>query len=300
MFIPTFSMKSSSDFSLSPEESSKIISDTLSSDKPCLICRFGSTELSAYQNYRKGHPLSFLRKKHPFWVDSSVRNEMEQNAGFYPSSHSNLARFADIIDSCINEIDVLASWIKSEDSIRRLNKCKKIPLLFLEPHWSATPWSKLLANKKVLVIHPFSESIISQYERRSLLFDNKDILPEFKKLTIIKAIQLSDLLEKKFPDWFSALDYMQKEIDKTDFEIALIGCGAYGMPLAAYCKRLGKQAIHMGGALQLLFGIWGARWEDPTYSKIPHYQNLRNEYWIRPSAKETPNYAKLIENGCYW
>lgn len=50
---------------------------------------------------------------------------------------------------------------------------------------------------------------------------------------------------------------MQDEISKEDYDICLIGCGAYGFSLAAYVKRCGKQAIHMGGALQLLFGIKG-------------------------------------------
>ena len=27
-----------------------------------------------------------------------------------------------------------------------------------------------------------------------------------------------------------------------------LGCGAYGFPLAAHVKRMGKKAIHMGGS----------------------------------------------------
>ena len=52
------------------------------------------------------------------------------------------------------------------------------------------------------------------------------------------------------------------------FDVAIIGCGAYGMPLAAMLKQAGKQAIHLGGATQLLFGIKGKRWEE--IKTIPH------------------------------
>lgn len=55
-------------------------------------------------------------------------------------------------------------------------------------------------------------------------------------------------------------------MDAVDYDIVLLGCGAYGFPLAAYAKRRGKQAIHMGGSLQLLFGIKGKRWEDQNYA----------------------------------
>ena len=71
---------------------------------------------------------------------------------------------------------------------------------------------------------------------------------------------------------------MKSEIDKCDYDVCLIGCGAYGFPLAAHVKHKGKQAIHLGGTLQLLFGIKGNRWFDPNsflYPKFnPHCSHL--------------------------
>ena len=95
---------------------------------------------------------------------------------------------------------------------------------------------------------------------------------------------------------------MKKEIDKVDYDVCLLGCGAYGFPLAAHCKRKGKQAIHLGGILQLLFGIKGKRWEtDPGYiNDFPYASTYYNEYWVRASAMETPQKANDVENGCYW
>ena len=90
---------------------------------------------------------------------------------------------------------------------------------------------------------------------------------------------------------------MKKQIDKVDFDIAIIGCGAYGMPLAAKLKGAGKQAIHLGGATQLLFGIKGRRWEENYPSKIATFFN---EHWVYPNKEETPQNAKVVERGCYW
>lgn len=72
----------------------------------------------------------------------------------------------------------------------------------------------------------------------------------------------------QFKDWFEALEYMKTEIDKVDYDICLIGAGAYGFPLAAHVKRQGKQGVHLGGALQLLFGIKGKRWEMANYDSL--------------------------------
>ena len=158
--------------------------------------------------------------------------------------------------------------------------------------------SHLVKGKKVLVIHPFEESIRSQYARREKLFPgNSDILPEFE-LKTIKAVQ--SLADNKdtlpFKTWFEALKSMTDQIDKTDFDIAIIGAGAYGLPLGAHCKRIGKQAIHLGGATQLLFGIMGRRWEN--YNSFT--DKYVNEYWIRPSESERPKGAEKVEGACYF
>ena len=147
----------------------------------------------------------------------------------------------------------------------------------------------------MLVIHPFSKSIESQYKRRKQIWANENILPEFKLITY-KAIQtIAGNNTENYSDWFEALDIMKKDISKIDFDIAIIGCGAYGFPLAAECKRIGKKAIHLGGQVQMMFGISGKRWEE-----IPYYQQFINEYWVHPMEEEIPNNFKKVEGGCYW
>lgn len=155
------------------------------------------------------------------------------------------------------------------------------------------------------MIHPFKNTIEKQYQKRELLFENKDVLPKFESLTVIRAIQ-SLGGNSQFKDWFEALEYMKNEIDKVDYDICLIGAGAYGFPLAAHVKRQGKQGIHLGGALQLLFGIKGKRWENPNYSldwnlEKDTYKNLlNNKNWLRADENETPKTASNVEGGCYW
>ena len=163
-----------------------------------------------------------------------------------------------------------------------------------------------MKEKKVLVIHPFSETIKRQYDsKRTLLFKNPKVLPEFDLITI-KAVQ-SIGGKSDFITWFDALQYMKDEIDKHEYDIALIGCGAYGFPLAAHVKRSGKKAVHLGGALQLLFGIKGKRWMNPEYGmkSLPfitrnYYNNLMNEYWVFPSDTERISNAQNVEGACYW
>jgi hypothetical protein len=163
-----------------------------------------------------------------------------------------------------------------------------------------------LEGKKILVVHPFDDIINFQYQKRGLLFENKNTLPSFESLTTIKAIQSLGEADDRFLDWFEALDHMKEEINCVDFDICLIGAGAYGFPLAAHVKRMGKKAVHLGGSLQLLFGIIGKRWEDPNYGVkewgIPKgtYSNLINEFWVRPGNNNKPKNAEQVEGACYW
>lgn len=92
-------------------------------------------------------------------------------------------------------------------------------------------------RKKVLVVHPFEESIQDQYKHFDKLFPCTDILPEFE-LKTLKAVQTAgSAVDPRFSTWFDALDYMCGECEKIDFDIALLGCGAYGYPLAAHIKK---------------------------------------------------------------
>ncbi len=107
------------------------------------------------------------------------------------------------------------------------------------------------------------------------------------------------------PD-FEALEKMEQDKSKIDFDVCLLGCGAYGMPLAAFIKsKLQKTAIHIGGSLQLFFGIKGNRWENPEYgiwatNDIGRYPKLFNEYWIRPYGGSQVKGSEKVDDNCYW
>lgn len=177
------------------------------------------------------------------------------------------------------------------------NHTSMVQLETLYPFFVEHPWMEALEHKKVLVIHPFKESIEKQYKKRRVLFPNENWLPEFD-LTVIKAVQsAAGERPSAFKDWFEALEYMKNEINRTDFDIAILGCGAYGLPLAGYIKDIGKKAIHIGGGTQLLFGIKGKRWEQYDHSC---YRDLFNEHWCSPTENERPSKSKSIEGSCYW
>ncbi|MEM9219322.1 MAG: hypothetical protein AAGD25_33935 [Cyanobacteria bacterium P01_F01_bin.150] len=285
------------------QEASDLIAEYLNYDKPCLIAKIGANELDATlrhmafisedSNWNK--LWAFLNNDMgPFWWDLGIKKRMALS-GLFPTDDKLLDEFSAHTVSCLRNIDVFGCWLPHEYRLSHcLSSAKFIPLSDIEPYYHQIPWTLFLRDKKVLVVNPFARSIESQYRKRDLLFNDKNILPEFK-LKTFKTYTSLDGKPDKFSDWFEALDFMCDRISEIDFDIALVTCASYGLPISSFIKSIGKKAINMGGSLQILFGIKGKRWD-----KIPFFQNLYNDYWVRPSTDETPELYKKFEGGCYW
>lgn len=286
------------------QEANDLVRTELLEDKPLMLCKFGTTEFDCIRNYlsmqspkRVSDIMRYVKREKKFlwWWEHGF--EMWKQSGFFPPTDKMLDKFVELVFDDIKEIDILCSYIKEEAELKNeLAHAKKINTAGVSRPWRYEhPWTKSLEGKKVLVVHPFEESIQSQYKKRHLLFKNPDILPEFE-LTTIKAVQtIAHNQSNQFSNWFEALDYMKDKISNTDFDIALIGCGAYGMPLAAHVKRMGKKGLHLASHVQILFGIYGKRWE-----KSEEYVDLINEHWARPLPTEVPANHKKVEGGAYW
>lgn len=284
---------------MSSTKTNEYLYEKIQSGEPFLACRFGNTELQTVVGNLKVKILGHSKEADEYLDKWFTR--LGNGAGFFPVDYQYLDRFSDCILDAVANTDLLAMWHLNMEDFVIEEYAPKVDLTFLfrlEP-WLAkkTPWSVALKGKKVLVIHPFEDTIRKQYQNREKLFPGTDILPEFE-LKTLKAVQtIAGEKDERFETWFEALDYMYEEAMKIDFDIAIIGCGAYGMPLAGKLKKAGKQAIHLGGATQLMFGIKGKRWEDNYPSKIAQYFN---DAWVYPGKNETPKNASVVEKGCYW
>ena len=276
---------------MSKDDGIEVIVNKLESEEPCMISRFGSTELQTL-TYVKLFPLLLPLKKRTYY-------NIQYCSGFFPVNFKNLRAFYKLYKKDVKEqLDVLISWRFEEFFFKRwIGDCPRVSKATLDHFFEQErPWTRVLKNKRVLVIHPFAETIVDQYNiNREKLFTNPEVLPRFKELHVIKAVQSIAGTPVDYNSWFDALEYMESEINKVDFDIAILGCGAYGMPLAAYIKRLGKKAIHMGGVTQILFGIKGK-----VYVESPTFSPYINDYFVYPKDSDTPVNAKLVENGCYW
>lgn len=282
-----------------------LISQAIITGTPFFAGRFGETELRIVLEVVKQHVTG--RK-----VNCELAlNQLCNNAGFFPKDIKLAEKFAGLmIESCKN-VDLQAVWnLYMEDYMldtfapdSKITKLESLSpwVKYRYPNLTSLPWTSALKDKKVLVVHPFEETIQHQYmTNRTKIFQHiynaDEILPEFELKTLKSVQTIAGNRDPRFEDWFQALSWMEEQCHNIDFDVAIIGCGAYGYPLAASIKKMGKIAVHLGGATQILFGIKGSRWEN----NVALRENVMNEYWVRPASNEKPSGVSGVENGCYW
>jgi hypothetical protein len=260
------------------------IQESLAKGCGALIGRHGSTEMSCIFS---DSPEIYKKVLETY---SGVFGPFEEWISVYKEATSESDIFA-------------AGWYeplaqKELDYVNKISKAILIPLRSLEPYYSSDPWSSALMGRRVSVVSSFADTMQGQIKQD--IWENKKILPE-ACWSFIRSYYCPRIAcgRCEWPSgvgcWKTAVDYLEQKVLATDPEIVLIGCGGLAMPLALRLKNKGIIAIVLGGAIQILFGIKGLRWE--SHSEISEFFN---DSWTFPSDDEIPGGAEKIERGCYW
>ena len=275
---------------LSPEEANLLLYNRLRQGVPVLAGKLGSVEsrLLGEHRYGRGWPSRFSGR---------TRKQAHQNAGIFPVDDQALAGAAQELWTALTSLELLGCW-PVEYQARLLMDLPQLPwrceMPDLEPFGYALPWTAALEGQRVLVLHPFRRSLEQQWTRRLELFPGRPVLPAFDPLFVATPMTVRGAAHG-FASWQAALDQLWRQVQGLSFDVALIGCGAYSLPLAGRIRGQGRSAIHLGGSLQLLFGVFGRRWE-----RFDSQRALLNAAWIRPLAEDRPNSYQAVEDGCYW
>jgi len=234
---------------------------------------------------------------------------MERDDGIYCSNASDIKLFAEMYLEAIKNSDYLAVFPSlwpyfSEMQNYFLNKysIQSLHNRSIEPFYNILeneiPWTHSLIGKKVLIINPFIDSMKKQLSNKFQMFKDKKLFLDGQEFIFYKTF-MSLANNRPHKNWYETYEIMRDDIQKLDFDIALLGCGGYGLPLANFIyEKMNKSAIYIGGSLQLLFGIMGKRWEDiDMWKKIMNESQIK---FIRPSGDEIIKNKNMIEDACYW
>jgi hypothetical protein len=270
--------------------------DLIKTGEPFFISRLGGEIINSY-NYMVNKKLTYT-------------GTLDVNAGIYIKNDMDLVTYYQMYYNAVKNSDALAvfnsiSNIASHEKYFMNNiKLQGLSSRVLEPFYlileNQIPWSHHLLGKKILIISPFVDSFQKQLTNGFNMFvdPTKRIFHKDQEFVFYKSF--NTLAGNHIhSNWIETFNIMCEDISKLDFDIALLSCGGYGMPLSNYIKNnLKKSVIYVGGGLQLLFGVIGQRWlTHPIIGKIIQ-QNSKQ--FIRPSGNEIVRNKHMVENGCYW
>ncbi len=282
-------------------KSNDIIMGLLADSKPHLICRMGWG----------GEPTPLLwqirKERFPFIkYPEYLKKTLKVNTGMFSTNflgrHYYLKKYTKSLKKC----DCIGLWdydeyIDDKIMIQKFVNQKRCVLLSAKAFDCLgclninKPYYMALNGKKVLIINPNAKLIESQYKIKEKILPKDKELPSFILKTYAPINTQGSAQTNKYSTWKECLKKMVEEIKLIDFDIALVSCGSYGIPICAEIFKLGKTAVYVGGALQMFFGILGKRWENNIT-----YKKYINEYWKRPLPDEKPDGYKMVEGGCYW
>jgi hypothetical protein len=290
---------------LSTDESFAVVADQLSSSTPAAVGKLGTIEFQLVQ-------FAVMTRKQNLPIPSTFLLPLTRNAGMFPPTQETAKEMADLLLRAVMEMTAVSPWYKPEEECALYNifnrKAARVALQGLECFLSPDPahwWTARLApGTRVLVISPFSSTIRAQIPHLDKIWAARPGLwssqLQFHCIGFPLSFGIQSPEEQRhmltaYGNSVGLLRAIQEEMDKVEYDIAIVGVGIHSLPLVAHAKRSGKRAIHTGGGTQIYFGIRGGRWDT-----MEPFTSFYNEHWVRPAAEERPPYLGAVEGGCYW
>lgn len=252
----------------------------------------------------------FLKKRS---IPIQLIHNMLFGAGIQFLSEEDARDYANVYTQSFQNCDLIGVWngggmyeqsITLYETLRGIySKFQPICATGIEPfyymHLPEYDFCNVFQNKKVLILSSHSETIKMQLPIVDKICQ-RSIFHASTTFYIHKPPQQNggshDTQSWKvhFESLKKDVKYIREEV--FDFDIALVGCGGFGMPICDYIYTdLNRSVIYLGGALQLCFGIMGRRWK--TSEEINKHVN---KYWVSPLTVDIPENKDYCEGGCYW
>ena len=159
-------------------------------------------------------------------------------------------------------------------------------------------WLPSLGGRKLLIVSPFAELLRSRANEETFEAVWEKTGKGWFAPASVEALEFAygtdPATHARYSTARDLLDEITDEIARRDFDVALIGAGGLGDPIAAFVKSLGKVGFCLGGHTQVLFGVLGERWRENADWERDYF----NDSWITMPTEYAPGQVPLGKN--YW
>ena len=277
-----------------------LIADLLQSGRPASVVRPGIFEARILQEFitRRGTP------DPRFWTDylEETKNVAANNAGILARDSFELDEYAITFLKAIRSADIISTfpWTEWLAAAPWATRAASIDNSFLNPISAilegTAPWTMALEGKRVCVVSSFSNSVSNQLLRHESIGIVSGLFRDVNFSVVQSPVTFAG--EKTDESWTDGLSRMKSTLAEVDYDVMLVAAGGYGPALANHAKETGKIGVHVGGTLQLFFGIRGKRWSAQGALLSGREDQLIN--WVETLSSEIPRDHLSVEGGAYW
>jgi hypothetical protein len=156
------------------------------------------------------------------------------------------------------------------------------------------------AGRRVLIVSPYAQALRDRAERDTFEAVWTNTGKRWFEPATVDAVEFpygfARETQRHFGTCLDLLDDIKARVQQHEFDVALIGAGALGIPIASHVKSLGKVGLSLGGALQVIFGVIGHRWRRSAHWR----ERYINEAWVDVPAKYRPDPGETDASMNYW
>jgi hypothetical protein len=261
--------------------------------------KLGTTELQALE-------YSDRRIRSSWLLGATWRRQARRlfiDSGVFPEDRNEFEYFLNTYKASIQQLDAVCLWqdqgsyLQAYETAFVDDVCPRAASIKPAVFWPFSIYEQL-EGVRLLIVSPFVRTMQAQVDRLPDVFSGRSWANSLKDMRqrckFVRCPFFSYMEKSPYTSWREGLDRITEAILRCQFDLALIGAGAWSLPLLANLKKEGRKGIHTGGATQLFFGIRGKRWDVQKGYKI------FNANWIHPLPEDTPGGHLRKEEGCYW
>ena len=245
--------------------------DALQNSRGYAAGKIGNTERAVLL-----YPFVRERFRAPLQIQAyelTLANHVLRHSGVFPTDHEFLARFSWDYAQAVTRLDCVGLWpdrLAEEIELvaRHGFRGHAIPFTDQEPDRSfpsddSRCYLPFLRGRHVLIVCPFAGLLRERATRETFeAVWSKTGKPWFEPASV-QALELpygySPSTWDRYPTALDLFAEVRGRMNALDYDAALIGAGLLGSMLAVAAKERGRDAISLGGHLQILFGVNGKR-----------------------------------------
>lgn len=238
----------------------------------------------------------------------NLANQALRHSGVFPTDSEFLQRFSREYAQAVTRLDCVGlprnRLVGDLELVARHGFRKHaIPSIDQEPDRSfpsdeSRCYLPFLRGRHLLIVSPFAGFLRDRATRQTFEAVWSKSGKAWFEPASVQALEFpygySPATWKSYPTALDLLAEVKRRMDALTYDAALIGAGLLGSMLAVAAKESGKVGISLGGHLQILLGVNGARWRN----RINWRRKYFNDAWTELPESAKPGAGESDED--YW